>query len=113
MAAQPQTFSGTLNQAILPEYDHEMANTRKSLERVPDDKLGFKPHAKSMSLGELASHLANVTSWVEAIMNADSFDVSAAPPNEEFKSRTEILATFDKNVAAARNLIDGATDAQL
>jgi uncharacterized damage-inducible protein DinB len=113
MAAQPQTFSGTLNQAILPEYDHEMSNTRKSLERVPDDKLDFKPHAKSMSLGQLASHLATVTSWVEAIIGTDSFDVSSAPPNEQFKSRPELLAAFDKNVAAARNHIAGATDAQL
>jgi uncharacterized damage-inducible protein DinB len=116
MAAQPQTFSGTgmsLNQAILPEFDHEMANTRKSLERVPDDKLGFKPHAKSMSLGQLSSHLATISQWVEAIGTLDSFDVSTAPPNAELKSRTEILAEFDKNVATARNLIAGATDAQL
>jgi uncharacterized damage-inducible protein DinB len=116
MAAQPQTLSGTgmsLNQAILPEFDHEMANTRKSLERVPDDKLDFKPHAKSMSLGQLASHLATINHWVEATMGMDSFDVSSAPPNAELKSQAEILAAFDKNAATARNLIAGATDAQL
>lgn len=115
MAAQPQTFPGTssLNQAILPEFDHEMANTRKSLERVPDDKLAFKPHAKSMSLGQLATHLATISHWTEAILGQDSFDVSAAPPNPELKSRAETLAVFDKNTATARRLIAGATDAQL
>jgi len=112
MAAQPQTFPG-LNQAILPEFDHEMANTRKSLERVPENKLNFKPHAKSMSLGALATHLATINHWTEAIMGTDSFDVSTAPPTPELKSRAELLAAFDKNTATARNAIAGATDAQL
>jgi uncharacterized damage-inducible protein DinB len=115
MAAQPQTFqeSRALSQAILPEFDNEMANTRKSLERVPEDKLGFKPHAKSMSLGALATHLAVINHWSEAIMGLDSFDVSSAPPNPELKSRAEILATFDKNTATARKAIADATDAHL
>jgi uncharacterized damage-inducible protein DinB len=112
MAAQPQTFPG-LNQTILPEFDHEMANTRKSLERVPDDKLNYKPHAKSMTLGALATHLATINQWTDAIIGLDSFDVSTAPPNPDLKSRSEILAAFDKNTAAARKAISGATDAQL
>ncbi|HZD93349.1 MAG TPA: DinB family protein, partial [Candidatus Sulfotelmatobacter sp.] len=101
------------NQAILPEFDHEMANTRKSLDRVPDDKLSFKPHAKSMSLGQLATHLATINHWVEAISGQDSFDASTAPRTEELKSRAEILAAFDKNAATARKYIAGASDAQL
>ncbi len=115
MAAQPQALSGTgsLSQAILPEFDHEMENTRKSLERVPDEKLSYKPHAKSMSLGGLATHLATITHWAEAIFGQDSFDVSTAPRTEELKSRAEILSTFDKNVATARNLIANAPDTQL
>ena len=112
MAAQPQTFPG-LNQTILPEFDHEMANTRKSLERVPDNKLSFKPHPKSMTLGALATHLATTNQWTEAILGVDSFDVSNAPPNPELKSRAEILAAFDQSTASARNLIAKATDAQL
>ena len=112
MAAQPQTVPG-LNQTILPEFDHEMANTRKSLERVPDNKLSFKPHPKSMALGALATHLATINQWTEAIMGLDSFDVSTAPPTPELKSRAEILAAFDQSTAAARNHIAKATDAQL
>ncbi|HEX4603328.1 MAG TPA: DinB family protein [Candidatus Angelobacter sp.] len=116
MAAQPQTLpqeSRTLSQSLLPEFDNEMANTRKSLERVPDDKLGFKPHAKSMVLGALATHLSTINQWTEAIVNQDVFDVSSAPRNAELKSRDEMLAAFDTNRAAARKLIAEATDAHL
>src|ERR1700756_809300 len=114
MAAQPQASpqeSRNLSQAILPEFDNEMGNTRKSLERVPEDKLGFKPHAKSMTLGGLATHLATITHWAEAIMGMDSFDVSTAPPNAEFKTQSEVLAAFDKNTAATRKAIADSTDA--
>ena len=116
MAAQPHTLptdSKNLSQALLPEFDHEMANTRKSLERVPDDKLSFKPHTKSAALGSLATHLATINQWTDAILGQDSFDVATAPPNTPLKSRNEILEEFDKNVATARKNIAGATDAQL
>ncbi|SRR6266481_6004544 len=102
-----------LNQAILPEFDHEMANTRKSLERVPDNKLGWKPHQKSMTMGGLATHLATINHWAEAMMGLDSFDVSNAPPTQELKSRQEILSAFDKNAATARKAIASAGDEQL
>jgi uncharacterized damage-inducible protein DinB len=116
MAAQPHSSppdSKNLSQALLPEFDHEMANTRKSLERVPDNKLSFKPHPKSMALGGLATHLATINHWTDAILSQDTFDVSTAPPNPEIKSSAAILEEFDKNVAAARKNIAGATDAQL
>lgn len=116
MAAQPQTFpqeGKAISQSMLPEFDHEMANTRKSLERIPEDKLSFKPHAKSMSLGGLATHLSTINHWAEAIVGQDSFDVSTAPRNTEMKSRAEVLEAFDKNAATARRLIADATDAHL
>ncbi len=116
MAAQPQAFakdSKNFSQSILPEFDHEMENTRKSLERVPEDKLSFKPHAKSMTLGALATHLATINHWADAILGLDSFDVSTVPPNPELKSRAEVLAAFDKNTATARKAIADATDAHL
>lgn len=102
-----------LNQALLPEFDHEMQNTRRALERVPENKFGWKPHQKSMTLGGLATHLATVSGWVTDILGMDSFDVSTAPPTQELKSRNEVLAAFDKNVASARKAIAGADDAQL
>lgn len=99
-----------LNQAFLPEFDHEMSNTRKSLERVSDDKLGWKPHDKSMTMGRLAAHLATITHWTDAIVGQDSFDVSNAPPQPELKSRKEMLDAFDQNTASARKAIAGASD---
>src|SRR5205807_9198351 len=104
----------SISKMILPEFEHEMANTRKTLERVPDDKFGWKPHEKSTSLGGLATHLANIPSWTKNTFEADELDI--APPGqppyrlEEAKSRAEILAVFDKNVASARAALESASD---
>jgi uncharacterized damage-inducible protein DinB len=103
-----------LSEALLPEFDHEMANTRKTLERVPGDRFDWKPHEKSMSMGDLATHIANLPSWAATTIDDDSFDV--APPGEppftlpQAGSVKEILDQFDKNVASARAAIAGATD---
>jgi uncharacterized damage-inducible protein DinB len=115
MAARPQSFGdGTqLSKALLPEFDHEMQTTRRTLERVPEDKLTWKPHEKSMSMGELATHLATINHWGETIVNTESFDVSSAPRNPQLKSRSEILAAFDSNTANTRKAIAAATDAEL
>lgn len=103
-----------ISKTILPEFDHEMANTRKTLERVPDDKLDWKPHEKSMPLGELATHLSTIPSWIAMVFDRDELDV--APPGkpdyreEPRKSREEVLAAFDKSVASARAALEAATD---
>ena len=103
-----------ISQMILPEFDHEMANTRKTLERVPDDKFDWKPHEKSTSLGGLATHLANIPSWTKNTFEADELDLmpaGAEPPHmEQAKSTAEVLAAFDKNVAAARAALEKAAD---
>ena len=52
-----------ISEMLLPEFDQEMANTRKILERVPEDKLSYKPHEKSMTLGRFAGHVAELPSW--------------------------------------------------
>src|SRR3954464_14351871 len=99
---------------ILPEFENEMANTRKTLERVPDDKFSWKPHEKSMTLGGLATHLANIPSWTAQTFDRDELDV--APPGapayrlEEAKSTAELLEAFDQNVASARAALEAATD---
>jgi uncharacterized damage-inducible protein DinB len=103
-----------ISQMILPEFDQEMANTRKTLERVPDNKLAWKPHEKSSSLGGLATHLANLPSWTTYTFGQSELD--SAPPGqppfrlEEAKSRNELLEAFDKNVAAAREALAAAGD---
>jgi uncharacterized damage-inducible protein DinB len=104
----------SISKSILPEFDHEMANTRKTLERVPDDKFSWKPHEKSMTLGGLATHLANIPGWTKNTFEADELDIAppGAPPYkvEEAKSTAELLEAFDKNVASARAALEGATD---
>ena len=103
-----------ISKMILPEFDHEMANTRKTLERVPEDKFAWKPHEKSMSLGGLSTHLANIPSWTAQTFDRDELDI--APPGEpplrmaEAKTRPELLAAFDKNVASARAALEAAGD---
>jgi len=100
----------SISAALLPEFDQEMATTRRTLERVPDDKLGWKPHEKSMSLGRLASHLAEAPIWGVVGLTTDSMDMGNYKPWEG-ASREEILAVFDKNVAAARSAMEAAADA--
>ena len=100
----------SISAALLPEFDHEMATTRKTLERVPDDKLGWTPHDRSMTLGRLASHIAEMPAWGVAGLKMDSLDMGGYKPWQG-ASREEILAVFDKNVADARAAIAGADDA--
>lgn len=104
------------SQAILPEFDLEMANTRKVLERIPDDKLNWRAHEKSNTIGWVGMHLAEIPTWADLTLNHDSLDV-APPGGEPYRtaapqSRQEILARFDKNVAAARAAIAAAPDEQ-
>ncbi len=101
-----------IKDGLLAEYDHEMATTRKLLERVPDDKLTWKPHAKSMALGELATHLSNLPSWGTTILNDASFDLASGPPNlTAHASRADILQHFDAATSKTRTAMD-KTDAE-
>ncbi len=104
----------TISEILLPEFDHEMANTRKTLERVPDDKMGWKPHEKSGTMGWLATHLANLPHWGKDIVEKDSFDIAPAkgdaPRPSQPKTRKELLEVFDRNVAGARAAIAKTKD---
>ena len=94
---------------LLPEFDLEMANTRKTLERVPDDRLDFKVHDKSYSLLQLAGHLSNIPSWAAVTLLQDELDMSGPFERDEPTNVADILAEFDKNVASARKALEGAT----
>ena len=106
-----------LSEALLPEFEQEMANTRKTLERVPDHKFAWKPHEKSGTMGWLAGHLANIPGWVVFSINQDSLDLAPkgvpVQPLPAPNSRKELLEVFDQNVSAARAAIAGASDAHL
>ena len=96
-----------LGESMLPEFDHEMANARKTLERVPEDRFTWKPHEKSMPMGRLASHIAEIPGWVSFTLASDSFDTN--PPGGQqshqpmlASSHKELLDAFDRNIADAR-----------
>src|SRR4051794_194919 len=96
-----------IRDGLLADYDHEMGTTRRLLERIPDDKLGWKPHEKSMALGALATHLCRIPHWAGTILNEPSFDLAEAPPADaEALSRTAILALFDDTRARTRGWMD-------
>jgi uncharacterized damage-inducible protein DinB len=96
-----------VKEALLAEYDHEMGTTRRLLERLPDDKLTWKPHEKSMSLGGLATHLGNIPHWAGKILTEEFFDLAGAPPNlEAMTSREEIVRLFDESTKKARAAMD-------
>ncbi|HET6328975.1 MAG TPA: DinB family protein [Planctomycetaceae bacterium] len=105
----------SISQALLPEFDQEMANTRKVLDRIPEDKLDWKAHPKSNTIGWVSKHLADLPSWATETMKHESLDV-APPGGEPFKlpeakTKQAILELFDKNVASARAAINAASDA--
>lgn len=85
---------------ILIELREEVPAMRRVLERIPSEKLAWKPHPKSRSLGELATHLANIPGMVEKIANSDEFSPGTVAPST-MKSAEEIRAAFEKNVRTA------------
>jgi uncharacterized damage-inducible protein DinB len=101
----------SISQALLPEFDHEMATARKCIERVPEDKYGWKPHERSMTMGRLASHIAEMPGWGVAGLTKDSHNIDPTQRGFNATSKSEILAAFDKNVSEARAAIAGADDA--
>ena len=107
----------TIAQSMLPEFDHEMANTRKMLERLPDNKLDFAPDPKSMKMARLAGHIAEMPGWGTMTVNTESLDIMPGGKQSmeamTVKSREQALAEFDKNVKEARTAIAGVSDTDL
>jgi uncharacterized damage-inducible protein DinB len=89
---------------ILNELREEVPATRRLLERIPGDKLGWKPHPKSRSLGELATHVAQVPGMAERIANHDEFNPAGAPP-ASLGSIEEIREAFEQNLRLAEELL--------
>jgi len=116
-----------IRDALLAEFEHEMANTRRVPERVPGDRLAWKPHAKSYSLGALALHVASIPGWIGSVLTNDAYDMPAAvaPPSRGAPTAAapapapapaaevpvpEILSQFDETVRKGRALIAGMED---
>jgi uncharacterized damage-inducible protein DinB len=101
--------------AMLPEFDHEMTQTRRALERVPAASFDWRPHEKSWPLGRLALHLARIPEWLTMMMSTDDVDFAAFPPPkyETPAGVDEVLAKYDASVAAARAALAGASDERM
>lgn len=104
----------SLNEPLIAELQQESASTRKMLERIPKDKLNWKPHEKSMSLGNLAAHIAEIPNWVSATVDLDELDfanMDYTPPVAE--SGEQLVNMFDKNLSKAIECLKNADDKKL
>ena len=105
-----------LSDLLLPEFDAETATTRNVLERVPDDRIEWRPHVKSFPMGHLAHLIAMIPGWTMHVLTKTEFDIA---PREgpsavyRFLPVDQLLKMFDKNVADARPLIQKVTDEEL
>ena len=104
----------TIAQSMLPEFDQEMQNTRKTLERVPDDKWNWKPHDKSGTVGWLAGHVATLPGWLAMTLKTEQLDYAPVDgpsyQSPKMDNRKELLAEFDKNAAESRAALTNASD---
>lgn len=101
--------------SLLPEFDHEMAVTRRVLERVPESGFAWKPHEKSFDLGGLASHLARIPAWGRSILERESYDLASDGSNRPPAETTVkgVLETFDRHVGELRKHLLDKTDGEL
>jgi len=94
---------------LLPEFDQEMATTRKVIERVPTDKGKFKPHPKSFSLGHLTQLVAGMPGWITNAVTETSLDLGGYP-GYSYERTEDLVKSFDKHVKEARKAIASAKD---
>jgi uncharacterized damage-inducible protein DinB len=96
-----------LKPATTGDLIHELSNTRLMLERVPDEHFDWTPHEKSMSLGQLAGHIANILQWQAMILRQDEVDLAAPPPQQDApETRADLLELFDARVDALKQTLD-------
>jgi len=100
----------SFSQTLFPEFAEEMKNTRKILECVPDGKFDYQPHPKSMTLGRLATHLAELPSWTNYTLDLEVLDIPLDFKPKFALTRAELLEMFDKSVAEASEKIAAASD---
>src|SRR3974390_1307890 len=97
----------SFSQDYLPEFDHEMANTRKLLECVPEDKFAWKPHTKSMSLASLAGHISDMVEWADIVVSQDKLEMTPGTVPQAPATKAALMASLEKNVGKSRQAIAG------
>ncbi len=108
--------TSSLQQNILAELDHELAVTRRVLERVPEDQFDYQPHPKSMKLGQLAAHIVNLLAFQQLFVQADHrdfLDPNAPKPGPTPTTSAELLARFDQYSASLRQALSESDDEKL
>jgi uncharacterized damage-inducible protein DinB len=109
--------SMTLAQMLLPEFDHEMANTRRLLEIVPGAEAAWQPHPKSYSLGDLAAHIAMLPLWGRLVLQQPELDLglpaNASIADTPFSTVTELVDRFDRHAGEARDALASTPDAAM
>jgi len=104
----------SIGRLLLPEFDEEMAATRRVLERVPSSRYAWKPHPTSMSLGRLATHVAELPKWALDAFVRDEVDIAplGGPPTKQLvlDSATSIVQWFAGHAHAARQALAAASD---
>jgi uncharacterized damage-inducible protein DinB len=104
----------TIAEILLQDFDIEMANTRTTLERIPEDKPDFKPHEKSMPCGRLSVHVGTLCRFGITLLTTDHLDLAATTfPKLVFESREKLLADFDALATELRGLVASASDEHL
>ncbi|HXL86527.1 MAG TPA: DinB family protein [Gemmatimonadaceae bacterium] len=99
----------SIAETLLPEFDQEMATTRRVLERVPTDKGKWKPHTRSFSLGHLAQLVAGMPGWITNTVSETQLDL-AKYPGYSYEKTEDLVKSFDRNVAEARKAIAASKD---
>src|ERR1044072_3091309 len=99
---------------FLKELKQETETTRKMLARIPDDKYDWKPHEKSMNIRSLATHIAELPSWIEMALTTDELDFAANPyAPEQINTTADLLTYLEKNYEKGKAALENAKDATL
>ncbi len=103
-----------LSELFAAEFEIEIAKTRAMLERVPLEKADWKPHEKSLNMGDLAFHIANLVGWTSLTLTTEEFDTSApgneSPKRDRNPSREDLLKILDEKAVEGLAALKGASD---
>lgn len=103
----------SIAEAFLEQLDYEAVSTRKLLERIPTELLTWKPHEKSFSCGQLASHIVNLLAWIGPTLETLALDLAADHKPWEATSGEDLVKEFDKNLSRAQAKLQGYPDSKM
>ena len=109
---QAKTQRMRIADSILMEMDQEAETTKRLFNIIPDDKLGWRPHPKAMSLGELAMHIATIPGAIAELGKNDSHEVNQIPSPEEATSREQIQTAFAESLDHGKAIVGATSDAE-